>query len=491
MKNRTRNLQNRRGSALIVAVILTAILAVGISSYLTLSNQTVELAHRTYYRNAAFNLAESGIEHAVWTLNQERAGENPWGEWSFSGDDAHLQIGGFQFNPGLSGNIKIYLRDADDGGLEVVSTGFVQRSGSDQETGSRMLHASISPGGGRGLFAFGMLARNHIRASGGVAFDSWISDPNENPDTPHVPYSYAVSRDKVAVATVSTDLGAISLGSSDLYGTVAVGSASEYGVSVGWGGQVGPRNMNEWDPADTTDLWKKDGRLVSTATGAVTTNFTANFEEVFVPEEINPVGRPSYTLPYHRNPNNTYVSKETIGSPGIETVISMDNLLVKAGATLTFAGDVTLVLPQTNVKSLRVIEGGSIKLASGASLTVYTAGNIEISGAGLFNQIAPHQLQIWGTSTNRQEIRFQGSGKMSGVIYAPNADIFLPGGTDFYGAVVANNITMEGSGSFHYDESLKALSGLGGTGGILTVQHIRELATEDDRDPYLNWISQF
>src|SRR5690606_4905322 len=142
----------------------------------------------------------------------------------------------------------------------------------------------------------------------------------------------------------------------------------------------------------------------------------------------------------------------------------MDTLTVKAGATLTFAGDVTLVLPQGNIKTLRVIEGGSIKLAPGANLTIYTAGNIEISGAGLFNQIAPQQLQIWGTAPHHQRIDFQGSGRMSGVIYAPNADIVLPGGTDFYGAIVANNITMSGSGSFHYDESLKSLSGHGGAG---------------------------
>src|SRR5690606_4099442 len=146
------------------------------------------------------------------------------------------------------------------------------------------LHATLSPSGGRGLFAFGMLARNYIQASGGVAFDSWISDPDSNPGTPYIPYSAAVARDKVAIATVSTALGAISLGSADLYGTAAVGSASEFGVAVGWGGQVGPKNQADWDPADLQDLWKKDGRMVST--GSVTTNFTANFEEIAVPETL-------------------------------------------------------------------------------------------------------------------------------------------------------------------------------------------------------------
>jgi hypothetical protein len=163
----------------------------------------------------------------------------------------------------------------------------------------------------------------------------------------------------------------------------------------------------------------------------------------------------------------------------------MDSLTVSASAKLTFAGDVTIVLPRPNVKSLRVIEGGGIKLAEGATVRIFTAGDIEISGDGFFNQIPPEQLQIWGTSTTSQEFLLSGSGRINGIIYAPNANLTMPGGTKFHGAVVANNIMMSGSGSFHYDESLKDFAGMSGAKGPLTVQHVRELETAEDRAPYL------
>lgn len=121
-------------------------------------------------------------------------------------------------------------------------------------------------------------------------------------------------------------------------------------------------------------------------------------------------------------------------------------------------------------------------MADGAKLTIYTAGDIEISGAGLLNEGAARNLQVWGTNTNKQTIQFQGSGDFSGVIYAPYADIILPGGTDLYGSVVGNNIQMSGSGSFHFDESLEDLATWTGnpgdapTAGAKTgVLHVKEI----------------
>jgi hypothetical protein len=41
-----------------------------------------------------------------------------------------------------------------------------------------------------------------------------------------------------------------------------------------------------------------------------------------------------------------------------------------------------------------------------------------------------------------------------GVIYAPNTDVIIDGGSDLFGAVVGRTLTITGSGSAHYDESL-------------------------------------
>jgi hypothetical protein len=490
--------QNKRGSALVTTLIFTGVLgAIIFPSYLKLTEVALDLSNRNFYSDAAFELAESGLEHAVWALNADYDGDSPWSSWTTSGSDIYTTIDGFTYTGGIVGSVEVRILDYTSDNPKVLTRGTIDFPG--KPSVHRYMQAQFSSSAlastGGGLFAYGMLARDTITASGGSAFDSWNSDPDNDPSTPSVPYSAGVRDDNVKIASASTDNNAISLGSSDVYGSAAIGSDSYSGINVGWGGQVGPRDSSEWDPIDTTDLWMKDppGWKVSTATGALTTGFTATFEDVSVPEEVSPTVTPAYTLPrteqvLYSNQwsswyQNQYVDTETIGEDGVSTQLQMDSLSVSGGATLTIRGDVTLVLPQSGINTFQVIQGGSLVLADGANLTIYTAGNTEISGAGLVNQGAPKNLQLWGTGEN-QTITFQGSGELSGVIYAPNADITLPGGTDLYGAVVGNAITMSGSGSFHYDESLVSLegtsSGQAPAGGKrVEVQYVEEISSAE------------
>ena len=41
-----------------------------------------------------------------------------------------------------------------------------------------------------------------------------------------------------------------------------------------------------------------------------------------------------------------------------------------------------------------------------------------------------------------------------GVIYAPNTAVTIDGSADLFGAVVGKTLTLTGSGTGHYDESL-------------------------------------
>ncbi|HLS27912.1 MAG TPA: collagen-binding domain-containing protein [Opitutales bacterium] len=485
------NPDTRKGSALIVAVIFTAGLAAAIASYLTLSNGTTESSHRAFYRAAAFNLAESGVEHALWALHKDRVGESPWDEWTLQADGTrHFRIDGFTFAGGITGSVDISLlgdpyNPNAGGGVKVTAIGSIERRGKKELSETRILQADLQPSGGRGLFAYGMLARGHIRASGGARFDSWNSRENGVFQS----YRADLARDNVGVATVSDDLGAIQLGSSDIYGRASVGSESEFGLVMGWGGHLGPLNESDWDPEDLKDLWKVDGRKISYSTGAITTHFTAEFEEVIVPAELMPIATSPYVLPYHTQPYNRYVNRETLGAPGVDTVLMMDRMTIEADSTLEIAGNVTLIFPSENMTSLIIRGSGKIQLQEDATLVIYTGGNVDISGAGLLNHVAPEQLQIWGTASESQNIYLSGSGYLNGLIYAPNADLIVPGNTKIYGSVVANNITMSGSGSLHYDESLREYQGMGGSSGPLTVQHIREIMAKEEREPYLDLVA--
>lgn len=489
---------SKTGSALLVTVIFTSILGlIAIPTYLSLSRNTLTLANRTHYNAVAVNLAEGGIEYGVHTIRNTSVVRNAWNGWTTVDGDAYKKLPETDYVGNIHGELSVYVIGYDSDSPEVLSKATIHLG--NQPPIEKYMYADVRSNSTRGLFAYGMLVKDYIHAEGGVEFDSWISDPDGDPNTPIQFYADHLSRDSVAIATVSTEDGAIRLGSSDVYGTAAVGSGSYRGLDVGWGGQVGPRDPNKWHWSDKEYLWAKDppGWKVSTKTGALTTGFTASFEDISVgittPRFDLTDPRARYRLPYTYEKEvsngystwkeNVYIDEETLGSPGQSSVLELQDLEVKAGAKLRIEGDVTVYLPTEEVTSMKVIEGGEIELAPDATLTVYTAGDVDVTGAGLFSQVAPQQLQLWGTAPESQHFNFLNNGQFSGIIYAPKASVRVTGDSDIYGSIVANDVTMTGSGSFRYDESLADYIGHHSTPGPPEVNFLEEL-TGSERLPY-------
>lgn len=59
-----------RGSVLITALIFAIIIGITLVGYIKLSTNSLKLAHRTFFADAANNLAEAGTEEAVWSFNR-------------------------------------------------------------------------------------------------------------------------------------------------------------------------------------------------------------------------------------------------------------------------------------------------------------------------------------------------------------------------------------------------------------------------------------
>jgi hypothetical protein len=72
------------------ALIFSAALALCIGSYLLLSSNSLKLAHRTFLADSAVNLAETGLEEAVWSFNKMARNTDPssadfiaaWTNWN-------------------------------------------------------------------------------------------------------------------------------------------------------------------------------------------------------------------------------------------------------------------------------------------------------------------------------------------------------------------------------------------------------------------------
>lgn len=101
--------------------------------------------------------------------------------------------------------------------------------------------------------------------------------------------------------------------------------------------------------------------------------------------------------------------------------------------------------------------GGSayMELKTNASLTVYVGGNVSIEGQGIVNGNGyAKNLSLLGLPTCTS-IRYGGTSKFIGTIYAPQAFVEMRGNAEVSGAVVGKDFDFRGGVTFHYDESLQ------------------------------------
>ena len=88
--------RSERASVLIIALLLAAVVAISLTSYLKLSTDALTLADRTFLSSSAVNLAETGLEQAIWSFNRFTDGDTAaWDAWVRSGNDATHKWTGF------------------------------------------------------------------------------------------------------------------------------------------------------------------------------------------------------------------------------------------------------------------------------------------------------------------------------------------------------------------------------------------------------------
>src|ERR1051325_9215641 len=103
-----------KGSVLLAAAIMSFCIAIALTSYLKVAVNSVITADRSYYQNAAMNLAEVGVEEAIYSynkLNDVASAANAWTPfgWTVAADNSAARtLTGFTPGPGITATIKIY-----------------------------------------------------------------------------------------------------------------------------------------------------------------------------------------------------------------------------------------------------------------------------------------------------------------------------------------------------------------------------------------------
>lgn len=418
--------RSRRGSLLIVAMLVAAFIALGLGSYLSFNLTSTRLAQRTFHRNAAFNLAECGLEEGLWSYNRTLAGETDgWTDWNTDAGSAWRKFDGFRFAAGTTGSVKVYatpVTPAEGTTPRVVALAAID---SDSGTGTtQMIEVSLKR---RSYFANGLTARRTLAFRGNTTtFDSWNSDPDNNPATAAIPYTPALAKDTGGVASGTVESTDLIFNNARIHGYVRTGGPYP---TVGTQGLIGPFGT----PEGVIDASR------------VATDFSASFPDIEAPEGGTIIGTIGSTL----------------GTAGANTSWICPSLVLKGNDTLTILGNVTLVLTDP-VKALSITGKASIVIPSGSSLVLYTPGDVLVAGKGLINANAsPSTFRLWGTHTTEdaeQDIDITGNGSLLAVIYAPKANVTLRGNGDIRGAMVAETITLTGNAAFHYDEALANLA---------------------------------
>src|SRR5688500_20135708 len=101
-----------RGSLLIVAMILCAIIGISLVSYIQLSRTTMVISNRALYNNAAMNLAENGLEEAMYSVNKSVLDTTyTWSGWTTATDpnDKQRIWTGYTFDQNATGVLRVYV----------------------------------------------------------------------------------------------------------------------------------------------------------------------------------------------------------------------------------------------------------------------------------------------------------------------------------------------------------------------------------------------
>ncbi len=449
-------------AALIIAIVTGSLVGL----FLKTVTQEIEYAHRSRMALMAVNVAEAGIEHALYAFNEEDWSGWNKGTYGYYKPTIWLRYSEQELKRKEARTARVYIQTEDDP-PRAVAEGIVTKPNGMQVT--RQIYVEL---GNRSLFANGILAKTSLGFNGnGIYVDSylssvdggykaWYTDDDGN-------YRENLN-DNGSVASLSVEADAMNFGNADIWGTAATGGGS---LAVGPNGTV----RGEDTPAG-----------VSIDTTRVSYDFYASVPDAELPTKYWSSAPSGYTI--------------TTGD------YTLTDFIIKSGDIIVIEGEVELyVKDDVNIS-------GVLLLAPDSTLKIYVADDFTVDGnaAAIANiQITdetyakflnedgsrdyatledwvvnemkadeddttyslvgvPENLQVFSlgkddpsTSTiETPEFKLAGRGSFAGSVYAPNADINLGGSGnkgEMFGAVVGDTISFGGGYRFHYDEDLADL----------------------------------
>ena len=418
----------QRGSVLLTAMLVATAMGLGLVSYLNLSRNALKLSLRTYYLNCAANLAEAGLEEAVYCYRLMDAGTavtSTWAGWTLSESNASLTLPAFSLGQNSVGIVKVFVTGYDGTATlpSVISQATVTPLDGSPPV-KKTLKVSMKK---RGAYNGAIITSRSLSLGANSTVDSFNSNPTGSTSAERLAYP---GNGATAHGDVIATGGSISLGSNAMVKGSALLAA-----------RVSP-------PARAQ------------VSGSIVTNYTGTYPTPTLPNWSSRSGYYGlWSIPSKlpREGDRPAADGRYYYYPAI-----LINPLTVTDTTIGDEKDVTMIV--TSIE-------GKLKVDTDATCIVWT-GNISTSGnKGLENRNWPGALQLysWGSS-----ISLGHNYNSSLCIYAPLATVTLNGGGStkaFTGSIVSRNFTTSARWLIHYDESLKNVSTQVGTGWSLIKWH--------------------
>ena len=414
-QNPAARFSSERGAVILVALCFATVLLLCLGSYLTVCYRTLEMSSRSVQGARSVELAESGMEEALWALNQ-----NDWNGWSIDGTTATKTVSAFTYENGASGSISLTITNYDgSGGTRTVTvTGTTQETDGTGQSRTLTSNSTQAP-----LFVnalAGTTSTVTFQSSGSV--DSYnAADGSYASQTP----GYSA----ILASTATTSSATVQLVNAQVQGYVA----SNYAGGPSYSSEamlLGP---------DTPGPTKIDTSRISTSPYQPV--FTINFPSGSSTNLSNPL----------------LDSTTTVGTPGatVPTIYRSTGIDMRGTTKIIVDGPVQWVITGNFYLGLY---GGSpsIEVTANGSLEIFAANDIAVYGDGMENASEdPTRMAIFGTNTLTVP-DFSTAQPYHGVIYTPTGQFTLWGNATIFGAIVAKKVTLKGSSpAIHYDLNLR------------------------------------
>jgi Tfp pilus assembly protein PilX len=419
-----RSKPREKGAALFLSLLVGVVLLGMALPFLFKMTGRYHITEKSYKSLAALNLAEAGVERAIWELNYGNISS-----WSGSSASRTLTIPNFTASDGdVIGDIAITVSDPAGNNPVIESTGSVPFVASANL--SRTVCVVLQAGGAPPTFDFGVFGDKGATVDNNAYIDSYDSR-----------------------------LGAY--GGSNIHHNGDVGTNATTYASLNVGLTF---DNNAYIDGDAmTGYQSNPNSVIHQGNNSVITGQKAALS---APKAMPSVPEPT---------GLTYQGDYSLGDNGTGSLSQSSqytNFTLSNNAVVTIVSNVTLYITGTFTLS----NNAQFRINSGCGVTMYFGGTWNISNNALINNLTqdPTKLLMFGTDSFSGSKTFCNNTATYGALYFPKADVTLSNNGGIFGSVVANKIVQSNNAAIHYDEALGSLSTGFGSSGAYVVKSWQE-----------------